>query len=204
MAKQEFLENFRIARNLFFHPRVDADGFQHDPQELALMIARAAIWLTPKSVKGFDVNDFNELGATRQQELQAAIQDFLDVARRVPPNQPAATDDYAKARAAFERSLNILQPYLPSLEDGEKVEESLRTIQFPPWVVNWDYELGSDEDGAPAVWVNLFVDESTAPRKEFGRLASQMTKDIHSALSAAGTDRWPYLRVRTAVEHKTM
>jgi hypothetical protein len=48
MAKQDFLDNFRIARNLFFHPRVAADSTQADPQAIEQRVARVAIWLTPK------------------------------------------------------------------------------------------------------------------------------------------------------------
>jgi hypothetical protein len=203
MAKQEFLDNFRIARNLFFHPRVEMDSPQLDPQARETMIARAALWLTRRSVNGFDPADFSELGLDRQRALQTAVHDFLAVASQVPPQEPASPEQLGKARVAFSEMLGILQPYLPTPEDGEKVEEALKGIPFPPWVVNWDYELGSDEDGAPAVWVNLFADESTAPRHEFGRLASQMTANLRKALSAAGSKRWPYIRIRTAVEHKT-
>jgi len=205
MAKQEFLDSFRIARNLFFHPRVETDSSQLDPQALELMIARAAIWLTPKSVSGFNPADFAELGSERQRALQTAVQEFVAVASQVPPNEPATPEQLKSARAAFVKMLGILNPYIPSLRDGENVEEVLERVQsqLPPWVVNWDYELGSDADDAPAVWINLFVDESTAPRKEFGRLASRMSADILQALSAAGSSRWPYVRIRTAMEHKT-
>lgn len=203
MAKQEFLDSFRVARNLFFHPRVDMDSPQLGPQGLESMIARAAIWLTPKSVSGFDPADFPELGVEGQRELEAAVSDFLAVAHLVPPEEPANPEQLAKARDAFAKMLEILGPYVPISEDGEKVEEAFKDIHFPPWVVNWDYELGNDHDGEPAVWVNLFIDDSTARRHEFARLAAQVTRNIRQALSGAGSNRWPYLRVRTAVEHKT-
>jgi hypothetical protein len=203
MAKQDFLDNFRIARNLYNHPRVQSDTGQLDPQAVGLLISRAAIWLTPKSVKGFNPADFPELGPLRQTELQSAVQDFLAVARQVPPNDPASPEQLTNATSAFAKMLDILQPYIPSPEDADNVEEALTHVQFPPWVVNWDYELDSDKDGDPAVWVNLYADESTAPRKEFGRLASQMSASIRRALSDTGSLRRPYIRIRTAVEHKT-
>jgi len=58
MPKQEFLENFSVARNLFFHPQVEADSQDIDTGAVAQLLARAAIWLTPKSVKGFNAADF--------------------------------------------------------------------------------------------------------------------------------------------------
>lgn len=203
MPKQEFLDNLRLARSLFFHPRVDPADSHLDSQALANTIARAAIWLTPKSVKGFDVNDFSELGPTRQSELRNAVKDFLAVAAAVPPTEPASMEQLNKARTAFGAIVSLLDPYLPAPREGETIEAALKKVQFPSWVVNWDYELGTDEEGAPIIWINLFADESTAPRKEFGRTASHLNRKIHDALAAAGNVRWPYIRMRTAVEHKT-
>jgi hypothetical protein len=60
------------------------------------------------------------------------------------PRQPVR-----QRQGAFARMLAILQPYLPTPREGEQVEEALKGVDFPPWVVNWDYELGSDEDGLP-------------------------------------------------------
>jgi hypothetical protein len=203
MAKQEFLDSFRTARNLFFHPRVVNNATSLDSKALGQMNARSAIWLTPKSVQGFNADDFLELGVDRQNELQTAVREFLDVANKVGPKEPATPEQLDSARLVFTTLLGVLQPYLPSPEDGDKVEEALKRIEFPPWVVNWDYELGSDQDGSAAVWVNFFADDSIAPRKEFGRFASRMTTRIRDALAAVGSHRWPYVRMRTAVEHKT-
>lgn len=199
MARQDFLDNFRTARNLFIHSRVPASGAGATEQ----LAARAAIWLTPKSIKGFNADEFRELGLDRQKDLQVAIRDFTEIAQQVHPYSPATPEQLGSARIAFQKILHILMPYLPTPQEGDKVEEALKSVDFPSWAVNWDYELGSDHDGEPAVWVNLYVDETTAPRKEFGRFASRMTTAIHEALSRVGSTRWPYIRVRTAAEHKT-
>jgi hypothetical protein len=203
MAKQEFLGNFRVARKLFMHPQVQADSSRIDPQAVEERLVRAAIWLTPKSVKGFSPDDFAELGPARQRELSDAIQEFLSVAQQVPPTAPATPEQVKAASPAFAKALAILQPYLPTPEEWRKIEEALRTVDLPSWVVNWDYELGSDHEGEAAVWVTIFADEHTAPRKTFGRFSFELGGKIHNALSAAGIKRWPYIRMRTAVEHKT-
>src|SRR3954454_17658475 len=52
-SKKEFLANFRVARNLFAHPRVVVDG-GGDAAALERRLIRSAIWLTPKSVAGFN------------------------------------------------------------------------------------------------------------------------------------------------------
>ena len=97
--------------------------------------------------------------------------------------------------------LGILSPYLSLPDEGKIVEAALRTIPFPGWVVNWDYELGSNEEGGPAVWVDLFAEEG-AQAREFGRAASQLIPKIRQAIDSEGVNRWPYVRIRTAAEHK--
>jgi len=203
LTKKDFLLNFRIGRNLFVHPqRVEADSATVDTAKIADALSRAAIWLTPKSVAGFNAADFPELGLDRQVELQTAVQNFLAVAKQVPANRAATPEQYGNAMVAFQKILEILQPYLPMPDEAKKVEKALRGVTFPAWVVNWDYELGSDEEGGPAVWVNLFAEEG-APRSEFGRFASQIIPKIRLSLSTEGVNRWPYVRLRTATEHKT-
>ena len=186
MTKQDFLSNFRIARNLFVHPRVEADSSSVDPQVTAQRLARAAIWLTPKSVAAFNAADFQELGLDRQRDLQEAVREFLTVAGQVPADQPVTVEQYGNAATAFTKILQILEPYLTTPEEGTRVARALQSVQFPPWVVNWDYELGSDDEGKPAVWINLFADQSSASAKDYGRLASQIMQPIRRALSASG------------------
>src|SRR5439155_26914463 len=135
---------------------------------------------------GFNAADFPELGHDRQRELEDEVRQFLAVANQVPPDQPATVEQYGNAAIAFAKMLEILAPYLATPEEGRRVAQALQGIQFPPWVVNWDYELGSDDEGTPAVWINLFADQSSASPKQYGRLALKMTQTIRRALSAKG------------------
>ncbi len=73
MSKRDFLDNVRVARNLFVHPRVYTDSRHLDPAALTQTLVRAAIWLTPSSVKGFRADEFPEIGPDRQRELAEAI-----------------------------------------------------------------------------------------------------------------------------------
>jgi hypothetical protein len=202
--KQEFLDNFRVARNLFVHHPVRAVSPQLDPQSLERRMARGAVWLTPRSVAGSNAADFGELGPDRQRELDEAVGGFLAVANQIPPTAPVTADQLAKATAAFGKLVAILTPYLPTHEEADKMEGVLMTVNFPEWVANWDYEFGSDADGLPAVWVTVFADEQSAPMKQLGRLASELAAQIRTALSLFGIERWPFVRMRTAVEHKSM
>ncbi len=91
-------------------------------------------------------------------------------------------------RVAFLKILELLQTYLPMPDEAKKVEKALRGVTFPPWLVNWDYELDSDEEGGPAVWVNVFAEEG-ASRSEFGRFALQIIPKIRQALLTEGVNR---------------
>ncbi len=204
MARQEFLDTFRVARNLFLHPQAEANRQQTDPKAAAERLARAAIWLAPNSVKGFNPDDFPELGPDRQRELQAAAQDFLAVAREVPRDSLATPEQYGKAAAPFRKMVEILQPYVATPDEGSKVVQVLRSQDLPAWVLNWDYELGSDHEGDPMVVVTLFVDWSAATPMEIARFASQLNQKLIHALPDAGVRRWPHIRVRTAEEHKSL
>ncbi len=85
MSKREFLDNLRVARNLFVHGGVTADNRHLDPAALTRALTRAAIWLSPSAVKGFRADDFQELGAAQQPALADAVQAFERVAKQVAP-----------------------------------------------------------------------------------------------------------------------
>lgn len=201
-SKNSFLTNLRTARNLFFHGKVMADRPEVDTSAIERTLARSAIWLTPKSVSGFNAADFAELGVDRQQELLSAVQSFLAIAEDVALNEPATVEDCGNAAVAFLKILTILDPYLPMPDEARSIEGALRTVKFPAWVANWDYDLGSDADGVPAVRVDVFADDETVPRAKLGRAASELTTSIRQAFKTALVDRWPYVRLKTVVEHK--
>ena len=98
----------------------------------------------------------------------------------------------------------ILEPYLASPDEGRRVEAALRTVTFPDWIINWDYQLGSDPEGEPTLRVEIFADESTAPMARLGSTTLELTDQVRQALDAARIERSPYIRVKTAFEHKTV
>ncbi len=191
-----------VLRNLFLHGDVTTDSRHLDPAASAQALARAAIWLTPSAVQGFRADDFQELGAAKQRALAEKVEEFERVAQKVPPDAPATDQQFREAKAALEKILTILGNYLPSHEEAMQIRTALGRLDFPPWVLNWDYEVGSDEDDAPGVWITLYADEKAVPPDQFGRRASEMIPKLRSALTAAGIRRWPYIRMRTGREHK--
>jgi hypothetical protein len=201
-SKRDFLSNVRVARNLFVHPRVESDKTSVAATANQGALSRADIWLTPKSVAGFNAADFPELGLDRQQELQAAVQSFLAVATQVPADRPATAEQFGNASVAFAKIRQILGPYLSLPDEARNIEKALRAVDFPAWVVNWDYEIGSDSDGTAVVWVIVFVDEQTVPGMRLGREAAELTTKVRQAFANFKIDRWPHIRLSTAVGHK--
>ncbi len=202
VSKEKFLAAFRVARNLFVHSRAPSQSGVADVNSIADAMTRGALWLTPKVVQGFNAADFPELNSARQLELLKTIQMFKELSSELSPDKAPTREQYGNAAVVFQAILNILEPYLPTSEESHKVEKALRKVQFPPWIANWDYELGSSESGEAAIWVNVFVDGSIS-RAEYGRFASQIIPMIREALSAEGVQRWPYVRLKTSMEYKT-
>ena len=202
MSKRDFLDNLRVARNLFVHGSVSTDSRYLDAAAVTQALTRAAIWLTPCSVKGFRADDFQELDSAQRGALADAVQEFERVAKQVPPDAPATERQFNEGKGALEKILSLLANYLPGHEEATQIRTALAATDFPSWVLNWDYEIGSDEEGVPAVWITLYADERAIPPDEFGRRASEMIPKLRSTLTAAGIRRWPFIRMRTAREHK--
>jgi hypothetical protein len=203
MAKHEFLQNLRTARNVFFH-RVGPQAAHEDPRDPKAQVARALIWLAPSSVSGFDPSEFTELSSDVREQLKDRVQQFLDVAKHVGPDKKPTEDEVQRAMLAFLDVVRLLDPYLSATEEAQKVREVLEGVDFPPGVVTWEYEIGADATGDPAVWIWLFVDEDVVQRKEVSRVTTAVREKIRDALAAAGIRRWPYVRVRTAAEQRAL
>jgi hypothetical protein len=200
MSKSDFLQSVRVARNLLIHDESGTGG-------CALVgtashpHSRAAIWLTPVSVKSYRAEDFRELQPGQQQTLTSAVRAFEQVARHAPPMPLDSDHQRQDAKAALKEILAIVGQYLLDDEDASEIQTALTKLGFPSWVVNWDCETGTDEEGAPAVWVTLFVDETMVTPTQLGRLVPEMIPQFRLALRTAGLRHWPYIRVRTAREH---
>jgi len=202
MSKREFLDDLRLTRNLFVHGAVTAAVRRLDPAALAQALTRAAIWLTPSAVTEFRADDFRELGPDDQPALAEAVQEFDRVAKEIPPDGAATGRQFVEASAALEKILEILGHYLPSHEEPARVRAALAGLDYPNWVLNRDYEFGSDEDGAPTVRVTLYADEGAIPPDQLGRHALEMVPKLRAALTAARISRWPFVRMRARRAYK--
>jgi hypothetical protein len=165
--------------------------------------ARTAIWFTPKSVAGFDADDFPELSEFNRMALKNAVDEFLLAVDKVPATSLATSAQLADAMRCFEQLMQILEPYLAFPDEVAAIERALvMLLPLPDWIVNWDFELHPDAGDVPAVYFTFYVDEERAPKSELGRTASALTSKLREVLRVHGLDRWPYVRFRSITEHK--
>lgn len=203
MSKAEFIKNFRTARNLFVHGPIRA-GVAPSPAAFAdEALARTAIWLTPKSVAGFDVNDFPEMPDQKRANLQKAIEDYLQAVDQINPIAGPTPIQFAQAATHFAQLLRLLEPYLYYPDEVATIEQGLATmLPLPEWIVNWDFELLPDTTDEPAVYLTYYVDETQAPIHELGKEASLLTSKLHRMLRTNGLDRSPYVNFRGVAEYR--
>ncbi len=201
-TRNEFLLNLRVARSFFSNPKVESDDSQFNVTQAERSLTRAAIWLTPKSVDKFVAADFPDTSVSIRSQMESSIRAFRDVAEQVLSDEPATDDQFQEGREIFAQILSLFEPYLPMTKEARQVEEVLRTVRFPDWVVSWDVELGSDADGSPAVWVSVFADDRTIPEGQLGRASSELSSVISLAFDTNNIKRYSYIRMKTAHEYK--
>ena len=92
--------------------QVAADSDKLDATQLSQILSSCDIWLTPKSVEGFDPDDFPELSTQDRAVLQSEVAAFLRVANSVPQKGPATEQqacDGMKHLLAAAKLLGLLQ-----------------------------------------------------------------------------------------------
>lgn len=203
MSKQEFIQNVRTARNLLVHHVESTDPNLHS-NDAERRLSRAAIWLTPASVRGFDSGDFPELSEIARGELDRNVRRFRDVATQVPPEGPSTAEQRRVGLEAFQRILGILDPYMPTSDETRRLREAMQEVTFPDQVLTWEFEFGRDSSNDPAVWIWLVVEDAAADDPAFAAATARLPRRIRDALQKAGLDRWPYVRFRTASEQKAL
>jgi hypothetical protein len=204
MSRQDFLDSVWLARNLRVHARGRSDLAPAVAQDSEGPPPRAPVWLTPKSVAGFEGDDFRELGPDRQRELAEAVAEFLAVAQQVPPTAPATPDQVSQAAAALTKLFQILAPYDPTFEESRKVERAIESLELPDWVESWNFRLDKDWADDPSVRVTLYMDERIAPRNQWIPTLKRLTSSLVNALSSLGISRFPYIGMSPVSEHKSM
>jgi hypothetical protein len=198
MASEEFLLNLRTAAR-FLSPSVQMNGIRLDPDYIERVLRRATIWLTPRAVEGFSVQDFPELTSDERTRLRESVESFLSVARSVPPNKPATDDQISKSAHAFATILDIMRPYL----EGFKVYHALKQQKFPPYVRDFAVRVGEDWSGDPAAHIWVVVSDDVGGHG-FRSKFPEVRRDVEEALERSGIDLLPYVMIRTETEQEEL
>jgi hypothetical protein len=93
VAREDFIQNVRLASRLVA-PDVQTNGAQLDADQVAGQLKRAALWLSPGYVEGFDPADFADLPQEQRDALADAVARFRAVAGAVPSSTPATPEQF--------------------------------------------------------------------------------------------------------------
>lgn len=205
MSLQEFITSVRAGALFFGPPECFTDSPALDPQEMRDTITSAAIWLTPRSVSGYDDADFSFMDQRERTELRGAVQSFLAVAKQVPPSGPASREQYEEGRRWFSKIHEILRPDLRSDAETFRASKVLESVicsaEKPDPIVGLDYQIGRDSSGEPAVWIWVVVPDAVAESPRFFEITEGLRQYFEVLLRHWDISFWPYIRFRTVSEH---
>ncbi len=141
MAREEFIDSLRFASQMLPPPKVNSGQGAESDAHLSSALHFADLWLTPRSVEGFDPADFADWPRKEREELAREVAAFLEIARRVQANKPATKTQSKQARKHLERAIQIVRPHLLHewLEAQEKMlKEATAAARARGWYVERD------------------------------------------------------------------
>src|SRR5688500_9071092 len=98
MAIDKFIDSLRLASRSLLPPRVVSGQGAKVDDYFARSLHQTDLWLTKKSVDGFDPADFNGWPSKDQRELAREVEAFLRIAEGVTADQPAKKSQSVEAR----------------------------------------------------------------------------------------------------------
>jgi hypothetical protein len=122
-------------------PRVSHDEGPRADSVYTSTIHSANLWLTKKSVEGFDPADFANWPKQEREELAKEVEAFLAIAGQVPANKPASKTLSGRARKHLEGAIKIVrQPLLRDWLEAQKrmLEEATSAARSKGWYVEQD------------------------------------------------------------------
>ena len=108
MAREQFFDSLRFASQMLPDSEPRDEYGPRSTDVLFAKIEAANLWLTPKSVKGFDPADFADQPKTEKEKLQKEVKAFLAIAEKVSANKPASKIQSKAARKHIERAIQIV------------------------------------------------------------------------------------------------
>jgi hypothetical protein len=199
MAIDHFWLNLRTAVSLI-SPTITTDWKDLDPVILERRIGTALMGLTPRSLEGFDPEDFTFLDQHQQAELGLAVERFRAIVGEVSRDQPVTPQQTEQALDSFETILRILQPH--RFRDAESFQTQVRLGtklqgRLPRWVTGLRCETGTDTAGDLALWIWVEVTDDATTKGRIEKEGQVIHDLIESAYRETGGRRWPFIRFRS-------
>lgn len=157
-------------------------------------------WLIPETVRGLTDVDFVTLPLQQRDKLFRCAKQFCTIAQAAPNVDDAQT---ASARAALTTIWEILRPY--RTPESRKILNTLwecwqdKSVEYVrKWIPTFDYQLGEDSTGDPAIWIWLILNDDVDIEAPITRVELNLLRiGFDVRLREAGIDRTPYVSVWT-------
>ena len=106
--REEFISDVRLSATMLQKPNVEADSAKLDTDAISRILHGAALWLTPKVVEHYNPDDFAEEQADHQDRLRLAVEQFRQIVRQVPPDQPATVERFMEGAERLRELIKVL------------------------------------------------------------------------------------------------
>lgn len=204
MAIKDFWNNIRAGASLTSSQAV-VDSPRLNAERIESILRSATSWLTPKSVEGYDPDDFDFLADEERQRLTDNIKHFRATASKVPHIGPPTNEQIREAMPEFENILKTIRPDrygdLDAFVLGKKIEREVSGT-LPQWARELIFETGFDVSGEPALWIWVEVDDKALDETEVLRRFDSVREELRTAALRICPGRWPFIRLREASERK--
>ncbi len=112
MAREEFIHRVWSAADQLAFPRGETGSPHPDRYTPTKGVARPQLWLTPKTLNGFNSEDFTDLPEEKQKELREAVGRFQEFAAEVSPEARVTRDQARRGRELLEQVLALVREVL--------------------------------------------------------------------------------------------
>lgn len=90
------------------------------------------------------------------------------------------------------------------MDELELIKDAVNGISLPHYVREVKYELDEDWTGDPAVYIYLILADELTQEPGYQDDVLRVNQEVSNAVFASGTDRFPYVRVRTVSEEREL
>lgn len=205
MSLEDFFQSIRIAQRLLARSRATTDSPRLEASAIASSLHQADLWLTPRIVSDYNPDDLFFLTQVDRQKVDDAVRRFREIARDVPPDEPAPPEKGQKARNDLETIVGLVNPhrYRDSQEwmAATLLDRFTRTPYTRPSLQALRYEFDTTLDGTPLLVIYLIVDDALPhDRKRFSHETAALRGSIDDYFGRHGVTLRTLCYFRTVSE----